>query len=106
MGFFRHLVHIIALADICDHRDDFAVIILFQPRNDDGGIQSSGIGQYNFLTHDCSLKGSDAARNPAVKVKSLFARAYGSPPDRKPLNRENRSRLRQLLLRGGPEDSA
>src|SRR5215472_18685470 len=106
MGFFRHLVYIIALADICDHRDDFAVIILFQPRNNDGGVQASGICQYNSLTHDCSLKGNDAARRPAVKVRSLFARAYGSPPDQRPRSTESRSRLRQLLLRGEPEGSA
>ena len=41
---------IFLLAEIADHGDHFAaVIILLQPRNNDGGIETSGIGKNNFL---------------------------------------------------------
>src|SRR5262249_42234033 len=48
-------IDVVALTDVGDHSDHLAVVVLFQPGNDDGGIQPSGVGQYNFSTHDCSL---------------------------------------------------
>ncbi len=36
---------IVALANVPDHRDDFAAVIFPQPGNDDGGIKPSRIGQ-------------------------------------------------------------
>ena len=39
-----------ALADIARNGDDFAVVVvLFQPGNDDRGIQPAGVGQHNLL---------------------------------------------------------
>ena len=40
---------IAALADIAAHGDDFAAVVLLEPRNDDGGIQPAGVGECNFL---------------------------------------------------------
>src|SRR5258708_6442460 len=49
------------LADVTDYGDDFATVVFLEPRNDDGGIQPAGIGEYDFLRfvqlliHDSSL---------------------------------------------------
>ena len=58
---------IIALSHVGNVGDDIAVVILFQPRNDDGGVEPSGICQYDFLTHRNSLAESDERRLPAIK---------------------------------------
>ena len=45
-----HDIELIALADIGAARDDFAAIIIFlQPGDNDGRIETAGIGQYDFL---------------------------------------------------------
>ena len=87
----HHLINVIALANVGDHGDDFTIVVFFQPGNNDGGVQSSGICQDNFLMHDCSLKGSGARRHLAIKVKSLSARASGFLPDRIPPSTGNQS---------------
>ena len=51
-------VEFIALPNICAASDDFtAIIMLFEPRNDDGGVQTAGVRQYDFLNvfHDFSF---------------------------------------------------
>jgi len=47
--FFAGGFEIFLLADVADHGDNFAAIIFLEPRDDDGGVQSAGIGEYNFF---------------------------------------------------------
>ena len=43
-------IELIALADIGAGSDDFAaIIVFFEPGNDDGGIKTTGISEYDFL---------------------------------------------------------
>ncbi len=47
---FSRCFQILALPEIADHGDHFAAAVIFlEPRNDDGGIEPSGIGKHNFL---------------------------------------------------------
>ena len=47
--FFAGGFEIFLLAYVADHGDDFALIVFFQPRNDDGGVETSGIGENYFF---------------------------------------------------------
>ncbi len=47
--FFAGGFQVFLLADVADHGDNFAAIIFLEPRDDDGGVQSAGIGEYNFF---------------------------------------------------------
>ena len=50
LGLFFQAVQLGALAHIAGNSDDFAVVVvLFQPGNDDGGIQTARVSQNNFL---------------------------------------------------------
>ena len=42
-------VEVFPLANVADHGDDFAAVILLKPRNDDGGIESSGVCENDFF---------------------------------------------------------
>ena len=46
---FESVEFFAALADIAAHRDDFAVVVLLQPRNDDGSIKAARVGERHFL---------------------------------------------------------
>ena len=46
IGFVDHGFEIVSLAHVANHGDDVVGIVLFQPRNDDGGVQASGVGEY------------------------------------------------------------
>ena len=49
-GLFVRGLEIFALAEIADHGDYFAAAVSFlEPRNDDGGIQTSRVGKYDFF---------------------------------------------------------
>ncbi len=48
-GFFADVLQFLALTDIGRKRDDFAIVLLLQPLDDDGRVQSAGIGQYNLF---------------------------------------------------------
>ena len=49
-SFFARGFQIFLLAEVADHGDHFAAAVIFlQPRNNDGGVQTSGIGKHNFL---------------------------------------------------------
>jgi len=48
-------IQFLPLSDVCRHGDDFPAAVFFQPRDDDGCIQSSGICQYDFFTHADAL---------------------------------------------------
>src|SRR5437660_10656282 len=106
MGLFYDGVDVIALANIGDHGNHVAVVVLLEPGNDDGGVESSGICQDNFLTHDCSLKAPGGFLHPAIKEEWLSARASDFQPGRRLPNAASRSRWSKLPARGGPEDSA
>src|ERR1700676_290338 len=60
-GFFARGFEIFLLADVADHGDHFAAVVFLEPRNDDGGVQTSGIGEDDFfwliglLVHKASL---------------------------------------------------
>ena len=54
IGLLHDRFDIISLPDIADHGNHIVVVILFQPRNDDGGIESTGIGENDFLRHEHS----------------------------------------------------
>ena len=54
--FFFKTLQFIVLADVAGHSDNFATVVLLEPRNDDRGIKSAGIRQYDFLhsfLHNC-----------------------------------------------------
>src|SRR6185436_6457947 len=56
---FLDPLQFVVLANIPSHRDDFASVVLFEPRNDDGRVQSARICQYNFFDmriHDLRSK--------------------------------------------------
>src|SRR5271167_4519260 len=55
------------IAYVADVGYDVAVIALFEPRNDDGGVKTSGISKYDFFTHVSSSAGSGGHRLPATK---------------------------------------
>src|SRR5256885_6331765 len=69
------------LADVTDYGDDFAAVVFLQPGNNDGGVESSGVGEYHFLglvqllIHDSSLRyrrrqaGAQAAAAGAPRKK-------------------------------------
>jgi hypothetical protein len=46
---FEALQLVIALADVAAHGDHFALIVFLQPRNDDGCIEASRVGQRYLL---------------------------------------------------------
>jgi hypothetical protein len=49
-SFFSRGLEIFLLAQIADHGDHFATaVIFFEPRNNDGGVQTSGVCNYDFL---------------------------------------------------------
>ncbi len=64
-GFFSRGFEVFLLADIADHGDDFALIIFFEPGNDDGRVEAAGIGENDFFRlvrlyfHNSSLNSSD-----------------------------------------------
>ena len=43
-----HRRDVLGLSDVDDHGDDLRAIVLFEPWNDDGGVQTSGVGQHDF----------------------------------------------------------
>jgi hypothetical protein len=43
MRLLNYTINVLALADIGDHGNHLAMIVFLEPRNDDGGVQSSGI---------------------------------------------------------------
>ena len=50
LGLLFQTVQLSTLTHVAGDSDDFAVVvILFQPGNDDGGIQTAGVSQNNFL---------------------------------------------------------
>ena len=88
---FRDHVNVVALAYVGDHGDDFAIVVLFQPGNNDGGVQPSGICQDHFLTHDCSLRGSGARIHRYRDERLLIRSAH---PGLHPATRKPRARLK------------
>src|SRR5258708_30096734 len=46
--FFSRGFKIFLLADVADHGDDFALIIFFEPGDDDGGVEPAGVGEDYF----------------------------------------------------------
>src|ERR1700733_8057327 len=82
IGFLYDRFDVVSLTYIADHRDHVIGIIFLQPWNDDRGIESTGISEYNFLRHERSLR-ADAPRRPAINKEWIFERAAGFPPARK-----------------------
>src|SRR5262249_55636166 len=60
---FARRFQIFLLTDVADHSDDFAAVVFLEPRDDDGGVEASGVGENNFfgftelLVHSSSLFG-------------------------------------------------
>ena len=49
-GLFLQAFQLVRLADVAGHGDDFRIVVVFlEPGDDDGSIQSAGIGQDDFL---------------------------------------------------------
>ena len=48
---FVQTLQLLALSDVAGHRDHFTMVVLFQPRNDDGGVETARVSQYDFLDH-------------------------------------------------------
>ena len=38
-----------ALADVGRERDDFGVVVVLQPLQDDGGVEAARVGEHDFL---------------------------------------------------------
>ncbi len=81
-----HRLNVVSLADVAYHGDHIVRIIFLEPGNDDGGIESSGIREYNFFRHGRSSHESGWLRRQAVEGGWPSARASGSPLDRKRLS--------------------
>ncbi len=66
----------VALADIGAAGDDFAaVVMLLEPRNDDGGIETAGIGQndfFDFVCHEKNLSSLLEIQSPIVSAMIAF----------------------------------
>ncbi len=48
-SFFARGFEIFLLADVANHGDDFALIVFFEPGNDDGSVEAAGIGEDYFF---------------------------------------------------------
>src|ERR1700728_174845 len=59
--FFVGRLQVFLLSYVADHGDYFAVVVFFQPRDDDGSVQASGVCQHDLfwfmelLVHKASL---------------------------------------------------
>ena len=71
---FARRLEIFLLAEVADHGDHFATaVILLQPRNNDGGVQPSGICQHNFLRQFVLLGlCKQRVQNRLLNVKAIF----------------------------------
>src|SRR5260370_19318224 len=105
VGLLDHCLNVVGLAHIADHRDDAVIVVLLEPWNDDGGIESSGVGEHNFFRHEHSLRAGDRHR-PAVNKESLSVLEAGFPPARKSMTARNPSPRLSLPIRGAPAVSA
>ena len=84
-GLFFQAVQLSALANVAGNSNNFAVVVvLFQPGNDDGGIQTSGVSQNNlfnillFLFHkNCPL--SKFCPPKRLNIYSFHASYYTRP---------------------------
>ena len=47
--FLARSFQVFLLADVPDDGDDLAAVVLLEPGNDDGGVETSGIREYHFL---------------------------------------------------------
>ena len=84
-GLFFQAVQLSALANVAGNSNNFAVVVvLFQPGNDDGGIQTAGVSQNNlfniflFLFHkNCPLSKSYPPK--WLNIYSFHASYYTRP---------------------------
>ena len=86
-GLLRHGLHVVSLAHVGHKGNDLAAVVLLQPRNNDGGIQTPEYASTTFL---CSLRHPDPT--PLGKARPVppmsnsrwpFECANGSPPGRR-----------------------
>ncbi len=82
---------VVPLSHVSDHGDHVVGVVFLQPGNNDGGVESPGIGKHHFLRHEHSSKSSGPPCRPAVVTGWPSARAGGSPPDRTPPSAPNPS---------------
>ena len=69
--FFFQPLELVRLPDIAGHRDDLAVVvILFEPRDDDGSVQTARVSQHDFL--DLALIHKNTCR--FAYLKKLYCR--------------------------------
>src|SRR5260370_29101454 len=101
VGLFNHGLDVVALAHIAYHRDDVVSEILLEPRNNNGGIESSRVGKNNFFSHEHSSLAGDR-RRPAVDKELLSVHAGDSLPAQRSQTARNPSPRRSLLIRGAP----
>ena len=69
--------------DVGHERDHLAVVVFLKPRDDDRGVEPSGVSKNDFLTHFRSSAGSGGCRRPATEPGWLSGCAGGSPPGRR-----------------------
>ena len=69
---FGNGVHVVALSDIGDECDHFASVVFVEPGDDDGRVESTGIGKHYFCRHRflwlCVLR-AEAAHAVAQQLK-------------------------------------
>src|SRR5207302_8993134 len=73
---------VVPLSDIANHGNDIVRVVFFQPRNDDGRIETTGISEYDFFRHERSLRAVEPHR-PTADKEWLSEHACGFPPARR-----------------------
>ena len=76
-------IEILTLPNIAHHRDDVIGVVLFEPWDDDRGIETSGIRENDFFRHVRSSLGNGPSRHPKVVEELLSEHASDFLPDRK-----------------------
>ena len=59
------------MADVADHGDDFALIVFSQPRDDDGGVETSGIGENDTLAQISAVLKKARRRDIPAKAAAI-----------------------------------
>src|SRR5579864_3589555 len=82
VGLINDRFNVVSLTDVAHHGDDVVGIVFFEPWNDDGSIESTGISKNDFLRHERSLRAA-APRHPSINKEWISVHAAGFPPARR-----------------------
>jgi len=54
LGFFLCGFEVFVLSDVDGYRDDVGFVFFLKPLDEDGGVESAGVGEYDFFLYVCS----------------------------------------------------